>query len=275
MVMGPTHAVSGAAAWLAGAGATAAVVGYHQTPLELAVYTVVCAGAALLPDLDCSGAVLKNKGGATVARTFGVVSLFIAEVVEKFALLVYRATSTRHDEKRTNGHRTLTHTWLFNVLLGVGIAVLCEKVGKPAVIGVLFFTFGLAVRGLMADVARKSGWIPITAMSGAAACLAIMTLPGDRGYPLLGLAVGAGGVIHTFGDMLTRHGCPVLWPIIWHRQRWWEFGMPDLLAVKVDGWFERVVLLPGLTIAAFCAAAWTVPQVRALVDSAVTLASSQ
>jgi len=275
MVMGPTHAMSGAAAWLAGAGTTAAVLGYHQSPLELAVYTAVCAGAALMPDLDCSGAVLKNRGGATVARTFGVASLFLAEVVEKFSLFVYRLTSTRHDERRTNGHRTLTHTWLFNVLLGVGVAYMCEALGKPAVVGWLFFTFGLAVRGLMADVARKSGWILITALSACAAALAIMTLPSDRGYPLLGLAVGAGGVIHTLGDMLTRHGCPVIWPIIWRRQRWWEFGVPDAFAVKVNSWFERAILLPGLTIAAFAAAAWTVPQVRELVDTAVTTLASQ
>jgi membrane-bound metal-dependent hydrolase YbcI (DUF457 family) len=273
MVMGPTHAVSGAAAWLAGAGATAAWLGYHQSPLELAVYTAVCAGAALMPDLDCSGAVLKNRGGATVARTFGVVSLFIAEVVEKFSLFVYRLTSTRHDERRTNGHRTLTHTWLFNVLLGLGVAVLCERVGKPAAVGVLFFTFGLAVRGLMADVARKSGWILVTALSAAAAVLAIMTLPADRGYPLLGLAVGAGGVIHTLGDMLTRAGCPVLWPIIFRRQRWSEFGIPDAFAVRADGWFERAVLLPGLAILGFCAGAWTIPQVRDMVDSVVAQAS--
>jgi membrane-bound metal-dependent hydrolase YbcI (DUF457 family) len=273
MVMGPTHAMSGAAAWLAGAGTTAAVLGYAQTPVELAVYTAVCAGSALLPDLDCSGAVLRNRGGATVARTFGVVSLFLAEVVEKVSLAVYRLTSTRHDERRTNGHRTLTHTWLFNVVLGLGVAWMCEELGKPAVIGWLFFTFGLAVRGLMADVARKSGWILITALSACAAGLAFLTLPADRGYPLLGLAVGAGGVIHTLGDMITRHGCPVIWPIIWRRQRWWEFGVPDAFAVKVDSWFERAILLPALTIVAFAAAAWTVPQVRQLVDSAVTLAA--
>jgi membrane-bound metal-dependent hydrolase YbcI (DUF457 family) len=267
MVMGPTHAVSGATAWLAGAGLTASALGYHQSPLELAVYTAVCAGSALLPDLDCSGAVLRNKGGATVARTFGVVSLFLAEVVEKFSLFVYRITSTRHDEKRTNGHRTLTHTWLFNVMLGLGVAALCQSVGKPAVVGVLFFTFGLAVRGLMADVARKSGWILITAASASAAGFAILTLPADRGYPLLGLAVAAGGVIHTLGDMITRHGCPVLWPIIWRRQRWWEVGVPDAMAVKVNGWFERVVLLPALMLGALAAAAWSVPALRGLITS--------
>jgi membrane-bound metal-dependent hydrolase YbcI (DUF457 family) len=266
MVMGPTHAVSGAAAWLAGAGLTAAILGHTQNPVELAVYTAVCAGSALLPDLDCSGAVLKNRGGATVARTFGVASLFLAECVEKFALFVYRLTSTRHDEKRTNGHRTLTHTWLFNVLLGLGAGTLSEQVGKPAVVGILFFTFGLAVRGLMADVARKSGWVLVTLLSAAAAWLAILLLPADRGYPLLGVAVAAGGIIHTLGDMITRHGCPVIWPIIWRRQRWWEFGVPDAIAVPVDGWFERVILLPALTAAAIFSAAWAVPALRALLE---------
>jgi membrane-bound metal-dependent hydrolase YbcI (DUF457 family) len=266
MVMGPTHAVSGAAAWLAGAGVTAAVFGHPQNPVELAVYTAVCAGSALLPDLDCSGAVLRNRGGATVARTFGVASLFLAECVEKFSLFVYRITSTSHDDKRTNGHRTLTHTWLFNVLLGLGTGTLSERFGKTAVVAILFFTFGLAVRGLMADVARKSGWVLVTLLSAAAAYLAILLLPGGRGYPLLGVAVAAGGIIHTLGDMITRHGCPVIWPIIWRRQRWWEFGVPDLIAVPVDGWFERLILLPGLTAAAVFSAALAIPALRAALE---------
>jgi membrane-bound metal-dependent hydrolase YbcI (DUF457 family) len=266
MVMGPTHAVSGAAAWLAGAGLTAAIFGHVQNPVELAVYTAVCAGSALLPDLDCSGAVMRNRGGATVAHTFGVFSLFLAECVEKFSLLIYRLTATGHDSKRTNGHRTLTHTWAFNVLLGLGAGWLCESVGKAAVVGILFFTFGLAVRGLMAEAARQSGWILVTLLAAAAAGLAILTLPSGRGYPLLGVAVAAGGVIHTLGDMITRHGCPVIWPLIWRRQRWWEFGIPDAIAIPVNGWFERVILLPGLTALAIFSAAWAVPALRAAME---------
>lgn len=267
MVMGPTHAMSGAMAWLAGTGVTASLLGYHQKPVELAVYTAVCAGAALLPDLDTSGAVLKNAGGATVARAFGRVSLFAAEVIEKFALLIYRVTKTKKDSKRTNGHRTLTHTWVYNVLLGVGIAALCNWLGKPAVVAILFLTFGLAVRGLMAEWARKSGWLLVTVLSAGAAGLAILTLPGEQGYPLLGLAVGAGGIIHTIGDMITRQGCPVLWPLIVGRERWYEFGLPDVVAIRAGGKFEKIVLLPVLTLAAFAAAAWTVPEFRDLVDA--------
>jgi hypothetical protein len=85
-MMGPSHALSGSAAWLAGSWALDHFAGVSQTPLEVAVGTVICAGGALLPDLDLSGKVTRNQGGATVARTFGVASLFVAEVVEKFSL---------------------------------------------------------------------------------------------------------------------------------------------------------------------------------------------
>ncbi|HEY1180040.1 MAG TPA: metal-dependent hydrolase, partial [Phytomonospora sp.] len=59
-MMGPTHAVSGAAIWLAGSAIADAVYNVQQTPAELMVGTIVCAGGALLPDLDCAGRVLKN-----------------------------------------------------------------------------------------------------------------------------------------------------------------------------------------------------------------------
>ena len=84
-MMGPSHALSGAAVWLAGSWALDYFDLYHQTPLEIAVGTAVCAGGALLPDLDLSGRVTSGKGGATVANTFGRVSLFVAEVLEKFS----------------------------------------------------------------------------------------------------------------------------------------------------------------------------------------------
>ena len=55
-MMGSSHALSGAAVWLTGSLAmeyTGAING--QSALELAVGTAVCAGGALLPDLDLSG----------------------------------------------------------------------------------------------------------------------------------------------------------------------------------------------------------------------------
>src|SRR5688572_2668586 len=109
-MMGPSHALSGAAVWLAGSWALDFTGVYQQSPLEIAVGTAVCAGAALLPDLDMSGKVTTGEGGATVAQTFGRVSLFAAEVLEKFSSFIYFLTRMKHDPPRDNGHRTLTHT---------------------------------------------------------------------------------------------------------------------------------------------------------------------
>src|ERR1043166_260020 len=96
-MLGPSHALSGAAAWLTGSFVAAEFAGYHQSPVILAIGTAMCAGGALVPDLDMSGRVTTDQGGATVAPTFGVVSLFLAEVIEKLSLGIYDITKTRRD----------------------------------------------------------------------------------------------------------------------------------------------------------------------------------
>lgn len=266
MVMGPTHAISGAAAWLVGSAVAAQLGHYMQSPVELTTYTIACAGAALLPDLDTSGKVTKNQGGATIARTFGVVSLFAAECVEKFSLGVYKLTRSRRDGKRRNGHRTFTHTWLFAAGVGAGVGYLAENYGKMAVAISLFFLFGLGIRGLMADRAKASGWLIVTALSALAAYVAIDTLPAGRGYPLLGLSVGIGCVVHTFGDMITKAGCPVLWPLPIRGERWFEVGMPDKIAVRAGGTVERTVLVPAFTVLAVLGVVVSVPGVADLLS---------
>jgi membrane-bound metal-dependent hydrolase YbcI (DUF457 family) len=241
-VMGPSHALSGAAAWLAGSWALDHFAGYGQSPLAVAVGTVVCAGGALLPDLDLSGKVTRNQGGATVARTFGVFSLFVAEVIEKISLGVYTATRLRKDPRRTNGHRTFTHTLPFAGLVGWGTTALAAHQGKWAVVGIVFFMAGLALRGLFDSWAERSGWLIVSICAGTVAIITAAKLPGDRGYPLLGFAVAAGCLVHLLGDMITRNGVPILWPIPVGRRMWRMVGVPDGMAVRVGGPGEVFVL---------------------------------
>ncbi|MEU4691405.1 metal-dependent hydrolase [Actinoplanes sp. NPDC023714] len=247
-MMGPSHALSGAAAWLAGSWALAQFAGVSQTPLEVAVGTAVCAGGALLPDLDMSGKVTRNQGGATVARTFGVASLFVAEVVEKFSLGVYTATKLSRDPRRENGHRTFTHTLPFCALIGWGTTALATEYGKWAVVGIVFFMAGLALRGLFDEWAERAGWVIVTLASAFIAWFTAANLPGDRGYPLLGLAVAVGCVVHLFGDMITKNGVPILWPIPLNRRMWRMIGIPNSMAVKVGGKVEVVVLRTAFTV---------------------------
>ena len=241
-MMGPSHALSGAAGWLAGSLALQHFAHYHQTPTQLAVGTVMCAGGALLPDMDLSGRVTTDQGGATVAHTFGVVSLFIAEVVEKLSLGIYDLTRTRRDPRLHNGHRTFTHTLPFNVGVGFGVFELCWHFGKWAVLGVLFVTFAMALRGLFVKWAKRAGWVIVTLVALAGTVGAYLTLPAGRGYPVLGVALGIGGIVHLLGDMLTSHGCPILWPFPVGRRMWRCVGVPDAIAVQVGGKVEVFVL---------------------------------
>lgn len=254
-MMGPSHALSGAAVWLAGSWAVDRLDLYHQSPLEIAVGTAVCAGAALLPDIDMSGRVISGQGGATVANTFGRVSLFVAEVVEKASLAVYRLTRMRDDPARDNGHRTLTHTIPFTVGVGALTTWACSAGGKWVVLGILFLMLGLALRGLFHTFAQRAGWIIITALSAGAAYGTYLVLPADRGYPLLGLAVGVGCFVHLLGDAITSAGVPILWPIPTGRRTWRMIGVPNALAVSVGGKVETVLLRGGFALICLAAAA--------------------
>lgn len=239
-MMGRSHAASGAFLWLAGA-AVLERTGYHQPPVQIAVGTVVCAGAALLPDLDMSGGVLCGKGGATIARTFGRASLFVAECVEKLSLGVYCLTKTDADPDRDNGHRTLTHTLPFAAVAGAAVSGACALWGRWAVVAVLFLFLGLGVRGLLDEWCERAGWLPITILSLIAAVLVYLHLPAGRGYPLLGVAVAAGCVVHLLGDVITRAGIPVLWPFRYRRRRWHMIGVPNAVAVTVGGKVECLI----------------------------------
>lgn len=258
-MMGPSHALSGAAAWLTGSLVLDHLDVLHQTPLQLAVGTAICAGGALLPDLDMSGKVTANRGGATIAHTFGVVSLFVAEVVEKISLGVYNLTRGSKDPHRENGHRTLTHTLLFNIAAGAGTTALCARFGKWAVVGILFVTFAMTLRGLFVSWSHRAGWLIVTLVAAAAAFGAYERLPSERGYPILGIAIGFGGIVHLLGDLLTDRGCPLLWPIPTGRhKRWRAFGVPDAIALEVGGKVEVVVVRGAFVLIALATGGWLV-----------------
>jgi membrane-bound metal-dependent hydrolase YbcI (DUF457 family) len=268
-MLGPSHALSGAAVWLAGTLALSEFAHYHQSPVQIAIGTAMCAGGALVPDLDLSGRVTTDQGGATVAHTFGVVSLFFAECVEKVSLGIYDLTKTRRDPRRHNGHRTFTHTLVFNVALGYGVFEALTHYGKTAVLITLFLTFAFALRGLFPGWSKRAGWIIVTAAAAYATWWADRHLPVHNAYPLLGIALGVGGIVHLLGDMITSHGCPTFWPMPLDKETWHCIGVPDDVAVKVGGKVEVYVLRTLFVVISVAAAiglsgSWFVDQVDKL-----------
>ena len=236
MVMGPTHAASGAAAWLLTAPTlTAAVTTHTMHPTQAFVGAAVCAGSALLPDIDLPS--------STVSRSFGPATKILSYGVNGASKAFVTATSGSRDSLEHGGHRTLTHTGLFAVGLGFLVSSLCATVGSPAVIGVLFFTLGLALRGLMGDWAKEQGWLGVTAVSLIAAFITARAMPHD-GWWFLGIAVAMGCLLHDLGDMITKQGAPLTAPFYGRiGKRWYEWTTRPF-AITAGGWAEWAIINP-------------------------------
>ncbi|UYP19317.1 metal-dependent hydrolase [Rhodococcus sp. Z13] len=251
MVMGPTHAVSGALVGLIVADLLPPDWGAPASTAETFAFAAVCSGAALLPDLDTAQ--------STVARSFGPVSQTLANGIDAVSTGYYSLTKGSRDRKRRGGHRTMTHTALFAALLGVGVSALVARFGREAIIGILFLTLGLALRGLFGSWAKKRGWVVVTLCAAALSILSWTWFPSEVASTGLGVAVALGCVTHCLGDAVTKEGIPFLAPFVpWRGQRWWEIKLPDALSIRAGGPFEVAVLGPALTVAAVAMGIWSI-----------------
>ncbi|MEU6174746.1 metal-dependent hydrolase [Streptantibioticus parmotrematis] len=246
-MMGPAHSLSGAAAWLA-AGAVAAGFGHPMPWPTLVVGALICAGAALAPDLD--------HKPATISRAFGPLSRLLCVIVEHIAEAVYNGTRMKGDPHRNGGHRTLTHTWPWAVLIGVGSSAICVYGGRWGVLGVLFVHLVLAIDGLLWRqvkgghqlivwlLAATGAWILADVLKDPGNGKAwLFTQPGQQ-YLWIGIPVVLGALVHCIGDAITVSGCPFLWPIPIGRKRWYPLGTPHFMRFRAGSAVELKVLMP-------------------------------
>lgn len=250
-MMGPAHSLSGAAAWLGVGAATAALDRPMPWPVLLAG-ALVCAGAALAPDLD--------HRSATISRAFGPVSKALCGVTDKLSYAVYKATRKPGDPRRSGGHRTLTHTWPWALLIGAGTSALATAGGRWAVFAVLFVHMVLAVEGLLWRAARVSSDILVWLLGATSAWILadllyepgngadwLFTAPGQE-YLWLGLPVVLGALVHCVGDAITISGCPILWPLSIGGKRWYPLGPPKGMRFRAGSWVELKVLMPAFML---------------------------
>jgi membrane-bound metal-dependent hydrolase YbcI (DUF457 family) len=227
-MMGHSHALSGALAWLAVSPALVAlpglvspelatVTGTVMSPPELIAGAVICAGAAMLPDLD--------HPSATIAQTFGPATWLLSKGVNFVS----------------GGHRHATHSLFFAALAGFGAHLLTQysAVGRDILIVLMI---GLSLRAIGIGIPNKtitSALVNIALTAGLFIAFRYMGVT----YSWLGLAIGIGCLAHVIGDCLTERGCPVLWPI---KGRWllpWDIGF------KTGKKFENQILGPALSVA--------------------------
>lgn len=225
-MMGHTHALSGAAAWLA----LAPILSEHgmrMTPAQVAAGAIVCAGSALLPDLD--------HHDGTIANTYGPFTQVLCRGVAAVS----------------GGHRHATHSFAFAIGAMFGANWLAEHAVKVWW-GMLFLLVGLGLRGVGVRIAKSdhfSALFNAAIAAGVTLLLARLHFGGPgisygwSGHYLewAGLAVGIGCTMHILGDCLTPEGCPLFWPVQTHLE------IP--IVPRTDGRAEKWVVAPILTLA--------------------------
>lgn len=225
--MGRSHATSGAIVWLAGC-VTATACGVHPGLPATVVGAVACAGAALLPDIDhpCS----------TVARTGGILTQEFSALVAHSCARVHAATRTRRDRVDVDGHRTLTHTAVFALALGLAAAGL-SWLGRPGTAVVVATIVALGVLGATRRRRHRAVAVPAGILAAA------LTVGAQTGPLVIGGAVAAGCLAHCLGDAATNSGCPILWPIRIAGRRWYRVGTPRAIRFGTGSQAEAVVLV--------------------------------
>jgi membrane-bound metal-dependent hydrolase YbcI (DUF457 family) len=212
-MMGQTHALSGALLWLGAVPLLShePLMGDYAislSPAQVLAGGVVCAGAALLPDID--------HHNGRIANTFGPITKKLCKWVGK----------------ASGGHRQATHSLLFAVLMGLAMDLLATHFVYGWWVA-LFIIVGFGLRGIGLDFEGKE---PQSALTDCAVALFAVWLMHDLDMSFVGFAVGLGCFAHVLGDCLTPRGCPVFWPLKWRT------AVP--LIPKTNGKVERWVLMP-------------------------------
>ena len=249
-MLGVSHALSGAALGLAVAGFVPQLLGEHPDAGTVLTFTAVCAGAALLPDLD--------HPSSMATRRFSAASFVASHLVRPLSRLVYDLTRGRRDTGR-GSHRGLTHTVVGAVLLGVAVNLASERFGTPVLVGTLFVCLALAIKGLDALVPGPPSLVIAAGLTYGIEHAVPGGTAGTAGW--LGTAVTLGMVVHSVGDAITESGAPLLWPLPIRKRRWYPVGSPRPLRFRTGGTVEAWLVAPALTLAVFLLAAFVVPGV--------------
>lgn len=233
-MQGYTHALTGAAGWIAvtsSAVVPASLTGsdiplgyeFLDLPADAALAGILmCAGGALVPDMD--------HHNGTIAHSLPPVTNLMCQGVET----------------ASGGHRHMTHSLLGIIaatLLAIGAsAATFETDGRTVALGagiVAVFLVAFAIKALHIRPGRRGSvlntsigpWIIAVGTAGLATYFL------DYQWTWLPYSMGLGALIHCLGDGLTVQGVPWLWP--------WNPSPPKaLLRVPVLGSVVKAVWQP-------------------------------
>jgi len=236
-MMARGHSATGAAA----VAMFGLIPGLISSDILLAISILVGAGAGLWPDWDHTK--------ATAATTFGWFSKTLAYFIENGSQFIYATTRRGRDAKRSGGHRTFTHTFLFAGLSGIGVYFASSN--EIAKLSILFVMLCLGLRGLFPVATtkgrkRKLGsflWFLYMVASLIPLAIYMHKIPTIEPI-VLAVTVAIGTAVHSLGDCLTNSGAPLLFPLPIHGQLWYRFKAParfstgSELGKKIEYWIK-------------------------------------
>lgn len=216
-MMGNTHAATGAVA-----GVLLAWAG-NAAPLASVAAAVLCAGAALVPDLDHKNSI--------VTRAHGPITGKLSGVVRGLSAIVYKATRTPWEASHEAGkhsvgkHRYLTHTLAFAIAMG--LLVLASSALRVTFAMVVFLMISFALRGAalgLSSMRKLDHWLTRSLVAVIPTYVIVwQSLIPAEGVALLMIL---GCLTHDLADGMTKAGVPLLWPLKIRGQRWCRLRTP-------------------------------------------------
>lgn len=192
-MMGSSHAVTGAAAWIAATATALPALGlYPLSPSAVLLGTLVCAGAALLPDSD--------HHSATIAHSVPILGHAVADTVE-----------TMSGGHRHGMHSLLAVAGTFAATIGLGLIRWTphgwdHSLQIGSALAVLACT-AFALKVLTVVKSWTTAWL-----LGALLAIGILVWAPAQ-FTWLPVCIGLGFAVHLIGDALTIEGVPLLWPL--------------------------------------------------------------
>ena len=202
-MMGPHHAMTGAAAWIAVTATAGHGLGlYPVTPMGTLTGALLCAGAALLADADHTS--------ATISRSIPILGRLVTSGLSR----------------ASGGHRHGLHSVLAVFCAWLLATALVRLVWQPAWwpepigVGVALMSAAAITFAVKALGLARGSWALAWLIGVALATIITLYAPGQWDWFVVCFTLGYG--IHLLGDLLTDRGLPLFWPFLPRPPRAWS-----------------------------------------------------